>query len=124
MTVLLVGVGGFVGAATRYIVDGWIYRLTGSTFPFGTLVINVTGSFALGIFFALALERGALPDAIRAPVMVGVIGGYTTFSTWMLDSWRLADSGAFVLAALNIVVSVVLGVGALIAGLTVGRLAG
>lgn len=121
MTVLLVGIGGFFGAAARYVVDGWVSGLTGGNFPWGTLVINLTGSFVLGALFALTIERAALPADIRAPVMIGFIGAYTTFSTWMLESWRLIEDGAVVAALGNILGSVALGVIALVLGLWVGR---
>lgn len=122
MTFLLVGVGGFFGAAARYLVDGWVSGATGGSFPWGTLVINVTGSFVLGLLFALATERAILPPDIRAPVMIGFIGAYTTFSTWMLESWRLAEGGAALAAIANIGGSIALGVVAVSLGLAIGRL--
>ena len=122
MTVILVGVGGFLGAVARFVVDGWVSRSTAGSFPFGTLLVNLSGSFALGILFALAVEKAVLPSDIRAPVMIGFIGAYTTFSTLMLESWRLAEDGAMVAAALNIGGSVVLGLAAVFAGILVGRL--
>jgi CrcB protein len=121
VTLLLVGLGGFLGAASRYVVDGWVSRATGGVFPWGTLVINVSGSFLLGILSALATERAILPAEVRPPVMIGFIGAYTTFSTWMLESSRLAEDGAFLWAATNIVGSVALGVTAMLVGLAVGR---
>lgn len=122
MTLLLVGAGGFVGAIARYLVDGWVSRATGGAFPIGTLLVNLSGSFVLGIVFALAIERAALPSDIRAPVMIGFIGAYTTFSTWMLESWRLVEDGALLAAAANLGGSVVLGLAAVFVGLAVGRL--
>ena len=121
MTVLLVGLGGFFGAAARYLVDGWVSGRTGGAFPWGTLAINLSGSFLLGALFALTIERAALPADIRAPVMIGFVGAYTTFSTWMLESWRLIEDGALLAAVGNIVGSMVLGVVALVLGLWVGR---
>ncbi|MEA2346370.1 MAG: fluoride exporter [Thermoleophilaceae bacterium] len=121
MTVVLVGAGGFLGAVVRYLVDGWVSRATGGSFPWGTLVINVSGSFVLGVLFAAATERAILPPEIRAPVMIGFIGAYTTFSTWMLESWRLVEQGAVLAALANIGGSVVVGVVALVLGLAIGR---
>lgn len=121
MTVLLVGIGGFFGAAARYIVDGFVSERSGGAFPWGTLVINLSGSFVLGLLFALTIERAALPADIRAPVMIGFIGAYTTFSTWMLESWRLIEDGALMAAVGNIAGSVVLGVVAVVVGMWVGR---
>ena len=121
MIYLWIALGGAAGALSRYLVDDVVTRATGGSFPVGTLVINLSGSFALGILFALVMERAVLPADIRAPVMIGFLGAYTTFSTWMLESWRLAETGAMTLAAVNIVGSVVLGLVAVFAGIAVGR---
>jgi CrcB protein len=121
VTLLLVGAGGFFGAIARYVVDGWVTTATGGRFPWGTLLINVTGSFVLGLLFALSIERGVLPAAIRPPILIGFIGAYTTFSTFTLETWRLVEDGSYVLAAGNVVGSIVLGLVAVIAGLAVGR---
>jgi CrcB protein len=125
MDLILIGAGGFFGAIARYLVDGWI---SGSTrvgaFPAGTFVVNLSGAFALGLLFALALEKASIDPRIRGPVMIGFIGAYTTFSTLMLESWRLAEDGSWGLALLNLTLSVFLGMGAVLAGLTVGRAIG
>jgi CrcB protein len=121
VTLALVGLGGFFGAIARYGIDGWVSRVAGGSFPWGTLVVNLSGSFLLGVLFAAATERAVLPSEIRAPVMIGFIGAYTTFSTWMLESWRLVEDGAIVAAMANIGGSVVLGMGAVFLGLAVGR---
>ena len=121
MQLLLVGLGGFAGAVLRWLVDGWVSERNPTAFPFGTLVVNLTGSFLLGVLFAWVIERDVLPADIRAPVMIGFIGAYTTFSTFMLESWRLVEDGAWALATANLVGSVVLGLVAVVAGLAVGR---
>ena len=121
MIYLWIALGGAAGAVSRYLVDDVVTRATGASFPFGTLVINLSGSFAVGILFALVTERGMLSAEIRAPVMIGFLGAYTTFSTWMLESWRLAETGTMVLAAANVAGSVVLGLFAVVAGIAVGR---
>lgn len=118
---LLVGIGGFFGAIARYVVDTWVAERAGVTFPFGTLVVNLSGSFVLGVLFALALERGVLPAEIRAPVLIGFIGAYTTFSTLALESWRLLENGSYVLGLANLVGSLALGIVAVAAGLLLGR---
>jgi CrcB protein len=122
VTLLMVGLGGFLGAATRFLVDGWVSRATGGTFPWGTLVINLSGSFLLGVLFAMATERSLLSPDIRPPLMIGFLGAYTTFSTWMLESWRMVEDGALVAAFANLGGSLVLGVVAVFAGLAIGRL--
>ena len=120
---LLVGVGGFAGAIARYVLDGWISALGSGSFPWGTLVINVTGSFVLGLLFVLVIERSILPADVRPPVMIGFIGAYTTFSTWMLESLRLVEDGAYLSAFANVAGSVTLGLAAVFIGVVVGRIA-
>ena len=123
MVLLLVGVGGFAGAIARYLVDGWVSAAGSGSFPWGTFVINISGSFVLGLLFALVMERSVLPADLRPPVMIGFIGAYTTFSTWMLESLRLVEDGAYVSAFANLAGSVALGLLAVFAGIVVGRLA-
>ena len=121
MPLLLIGLGGFAGAIARYAVDGAISDRTGGAFPWGTLVINATGSFVLGFLFALTAERAVLPAEIRGPLMIGFLGAYTTFSTWMLESWGLIESGSYGAAIANIGGSIVVGLVAVSAGLLIGR---
>ena len=122
MQLVLLGLGGFAGAVLRWLVDGWVSERNPTAFPLGTLAINLTGSFVLGALFAWVIERNVLPPDVRLPLMVGFLGAYTTFSTFMLESWRLIEEGAYALAAANLVGSVVLGLVAVVAGLAVGRL--
>jgi CrcB protein len=121
VTILLVGFGGFFGAISRYLVDGWVTDRLGGSFPFGTFVINISGSLLLGILFALTVERSVLPPESRAPVMTGFVGAYTTFSTLMLESWRLIEDGSVAAGLINLVGSGVIGMIAMVAGLTIGR---
>ncbi|MBI3747509.1 MAG: fluoride efflux transporter CrcB [Chloroflexi bacterium] len=121
MTVVLVGVGGFAGAISRYLVDGFVSDRTGGGFPWGTLVINVSGTFLLGLLFAMTTERAILPAEIRGPVMIGFIGAYTTFSTYLLESWRLIEDGAWAMALANLGGSIAIGLVAVAAGMIIGR---
>lgn len=121
MTLVLIAIGGAAGAVARYLVDGWVLDRTGAGFPFGTLAINLSGSFLLGFVAALTIDRAVLPAEIRGPVMIGFLGAYTTFSTLMFESWRLFEAGQNVAALANLVGSVVLGVVAVAAGLVLGR---
>jgi fluoride exporter len=122
--VVLVAVGGAAGAVARFLVDGFVTERAGGVFPWGTLVINASGSFVLGLLFALAMERGILPAEIRPPLMIGFLGAYTTFSTYMLESWRLVESGSVGLAIANLAGSTLIGLLAVIGGLAVGRAIG
>lgn len=122
MPLLLIGLGGFAGAISRYLVDGFVSERTGGTFPWGTLAINASGSFVLGLLFAMTAERAILPAEVRGPLMIGYLGAYTTFSTYMLESWRLVEGGAWGLALANLGGSVAIGLAAVVAGLAIGRL--
>ena len=122
MPLILIGLGGFAGAIARYVVDGFVAERVAGAFPWGTLLVNLSGSFLLGALFALTVDRAILPADIRGPVLIGFIGAYTTFSTYMLESWQLIDSGAYELAVVNVVGSAVLGLVAVGAGLALGRL--
>jgi CrcB protein len=121
MPLLLIGLGGFAGAISRYLVDGFVTDRTAGAFPWGTLAVNLSGSFVLGLLFAMTAERAILPADIRGPVMIGFIGAYTTFSTFMLESWVLIENGSYASAVANLGGSVLLGLLAVVAGLTVGR---
>ena len=121
MPIVLIALGGAAGAVARYMVDAAVSQRWPSAFPWGTLLVNLSGSLVLGFLFALTIERGVLPASSRAPVMIGFLGAYTTFSTLMLESWRLVEDGAIGLALVNIVGSCVLGLVAVLMGLAVGR---
>jgi CrcB protein len=121
MPLILIGIGGFAGAISRYLVDGLVTDRTTGAFPWGTLVVNATGSFVLGLLFAATTERAIFPPDIRGPVMIGFIGAYTTFSTYVLESWGLVESGSYGAAIANLGGSVVVGLIAVAAGLAVGR---
>lgn len=122
MTLLFLAVGGAFGAVSRYLVQGWVQDLIGWRFPWGTFVVNVSGSFVLGVLFAVAMEREILSPDVRLPLIVGFLGSYTTFSTLMLESWALVEEGDLTHMLFNLVGSVVIGMIALVAGLAVGRL--
>jgi CrcB protein len=124
MTYVLIAIGGAAGALLRYGVDRAVTRWTGGAFPFGTLVVNTTGSFIVGVLAVVAVERSLLPPEVRPALMIGLLGAYTTFSTWMLESWRLIEDGVYLHAVANIGGSVILGVAAVTVGIFVGRLIG
>ena len=108
------GLGG-LGATARFLLDGFISQLSDEDFPFGTLAVNLSGAFALGLLTGLALHGDALLLAGTA-----TLGSYTTFSTWMLETHRLAEDGNLALALANALLSVVIGVGAAALGVTLG----
>lgn len=108
-------VGG-VGALARFVVDAAVSARTAGQLPLGTLVANLTGSALLGLMTGLGVTGDALLLA-----GTGVLGSYTTFSTWMLESHRLAEEGAFRRAGVNLVLSLALGLAAAAAGRALGR---
>jgi len=112
--ILAVALGGGVGAVTRYLVSIGSGKLFGMNFPWGTLIINVTGSFLIGLFTGLFALKWNLPQAVRIFLTVGICGGYTTFSTFSLDTFYLMERGEMLAAGAYMVGSVVLSVGALI----------
>ena len=118
--ILWVGLGGFFGANARYLVGAWVAAHFASSFPYGTFVINVSGSFVLGVLMGL-LENHILHAAARPAIAIGFIGAYTTFSTWTYETMRLIEDGSWLLAATNLVGSVVVGLLAVILGLAMGR---
>lgn len=120
MGVLSVALGGAIGSVARYLVGGWFAARFGASFPYGTFVINVTGSFIIGMFLAFAQERVWLSPYWRLFFAVGVVGGYTTFSTFEYESVRLLQDGEMLLGALYLVGSVMIGAVSAVAGITVG----
>ena len=118
--VLFVALGGAIGSAARYLVSGWFAVQFGPAFPYGTFVINVTGSFIIGLFLAFAQERVSLSPYWRLFFAVGVVGGYTTFSTFEYESIRLLQDGEMLLGAGYLVGSVVIGAIGTVAGIAVG----
>jgi fluoride exporter len=107
-TALLIGLGGFVGANLRYWLGGWIAQKIGVLFPIETMLINISGSFLLGLFMTLALHYTWSPEW-RQVVAIGFIGSFTTYSTYEYESLRLLQEGAWVKAGLNLFGSLVLG---------------
>lgn len=121
MYLIAIGLGGFAGAITRYAVDGWVSGLTRGSYPWGTFVVNASGSVLIGILFVLSVERSLVPAELRGPLLIGFVGSYTTFSTLALESWRLMDDGAWLAAGANLAGSILVGVTAVIIGLAIGR---
>jgi CrcB protein len=119
--ILSVAAGGAIGSAARYLVGIWSGKMFGMNFPWGTLIINVTGSFLIGLFVGSFATKWNLPQAVRIFLTVGICGGYITFSTFSLDSFYLMQRGEAVAAGAYMIGSVVLSVGALIAAMLVIR---
>ncbi len=123
MNVLLVAIGGAIGAAARYLVGAWLTSLLGADFPWGTFFVNVTGSFTIGTTLVL-VQGGVLPAEARLFVAVGILGGYTTFSTYSYETLQLITDGNLGAAFLNVFGQLLLGFVGVYLGVVFGRAIG
>jgi CrcB protein len=119
---ILIGAAGALGSLSRYALSGAVYAAMGNGFAYGTLVVNVLGSFLLGLLMQLGLSTDLIPPHLRTAVAIGFIGAFTTFSTFTYETVQFMQDGAWGAAALNIVTSLVLGIAGVFAGIFVGRL--
>jgi len=106
MNSLYVGIGGAIGSVARYHLEGWVQARLGPQFPFGTLAVNVLGSFLLALVMFVGLRTEAIPPTVRIALSTGVMGGFTTYSTFNYETLQLAQDGAWALCALNIAATV------------------
>jgi fluoride exporter len=118
---LLISAGAALGANARYWLGDWAAQKWGAGFPFGTLLINLTGSFLLGLFMTLATERLMLDPRWRILFAVGFLGAYTTFSTYTFESFNLISKGQWLPGLLNLLGSSLLGVLAVGTGIALGK---
>jgi CrcB protein len=116
-----IAVGSAIGGVSRYLVGGLSQRLVGGTFPSGTLLINITGSFLLGFILRYGVETTTLTPEVRAFLTVGFCGGYTTFSSFSYETIALAEDGQWTRAALYVGLSVGLSLVATFLGLVAAR---
>jgi CrcB protein len=119
--VLAIAAGGAVGSVARYGTMVWLGRWLGTGFPYGTLAVNVIGGFVMGALIEAMALAWSPSETLRVFLTVGILGGFTTFSTFSLDAWYLIQRGDVALAALYIVASVILSIGGLVAGLYLTR---
>ncbi len=123
MNVLLVALGGAIGAASRYLLGGWIQGRLGPDFPWGTFIVNVTGSLLIGVVLGL-VDRGALSGVARLFLAVGILGGYTTFSTFSYETLKLIEQGNLGATLLNALGQVAAGLVAVYVGVVISRAIG
>jgi CrcB protein len=121
MTILGVAIAGALGALARYGLGGFISSRFPSTFPWETFIINITGSFIIGVLFVIFTEKLMPHPAWRASLMVGFVGAYTTFSTFTLETLRLIQDGAIGFAAANVFGSVSAGLLSVWIGVVIAR---
>ena len=122
MNVLLVFLGGGIGATARYGLQGVIYKMTGAGFPYGTLVVNILGSFLIGLLMTSFEERFMVNPSLRVFLTIGIIGGFTTFSSFSFETMVLIRDGSYGLGLVNVATSVGVCLGATWLGIIVGKL--
>ncbi len=120
-TYVAIAIGGTLGCWARYTQTSLVQAVFGRDFPVATLSINVIGSFLMGFLFILTLERLIVPPSVRVGVLTGALGGYTTFSTFEMETLLLAENGEFLKAALYVILSVMIGFAAAFGGAYVAR---
>jgi fluoride exporter len=118
---LAVAIGGIIGCWARYAMTVWLQSAYGRDFPYATLAINLIGSFLMGLLFVLTLERATIEPYIRVGILTGVLGGFTTFSTYAMETLLLAEGGEAGKGMLYVVLSNVLGIGAALVGAALAR---
>ena len=118
----MVGIGGFLGAIARFWLGGYVSAKMGSRFPYGTFVINCTGSFLIGFIVTLLAEKAHWNANWRYLIPIGFIGAYTTFSAFEYETFRVIQDGEMLIAFLNVVLSVIVGFLAVWLGVIAGRL--
>ena len=119
---LIIGLGGFIGAVCRYGVGGWVQRWGGGTFPYGTLIVNVTGCFLIGIILMLSEQRQLFSPHTRLFLTVGILGAFTTFSTFGYETLELLRDRNLQAVAINILANVMCGLLAVWAGVALVRM--
>ncbi len=120
---LWVGLGGFIGSILRYAAGGFVNRIAfGSVFPYGTFIVNAAGCLAVGLLAGIAETRGFFSEQTKMFLFVGVIGGFTTFSTFAFESLQLLKGSQGILAMINLVFQCVLGLAGVWAGQAISRL--
>ena len=120
-TLFAVGLGGAIGSMARYAMGSFLGRRAGWDYWLGTMAVNISGAFVLGILIGIFGENVTDDPALRTGLTVGFLGGFTTFSTWMVESVELVGAGRMSEGIVNVVLAVTLGLLAALGGLAIGR---
>ena len=121
MRLALICLGGAVGTGARYLLGGVVARWAGPDFPYGTLLINVLGSFLIGVVQQVGLTSLLIPDTLRLVLAIGVMGGFTTYSSFSYETIRLLEAGSWLAASVYVVLTTALCLACCVAGLSLGR---
>lgn len=121
MRFVLICLGGAVGTGARYLLGGLVARALGPDFPFATLLINVTGSFLIGLVQQVGLSTLLIPDTVRLVLTIGVLGGFTTYSSFSYETLKLVETGSWVAATAYVVLTTALCLVGCAIGLSLGR---
>jgi CrcB protein len=119
---IIVFIGGGIGTAARYLVSGWVYQLAGSSFPYGTFVENVVGCFLIGLSMAALDERFLLNPTLRIFLTIGILGGFTTFSTFSYETIAMLKDAEYFTAFVNVGSTLITCLGATYLGMVTGKL--
>ena len=120
LRLFIIGLGGAIGTILRYVMGGLDYRFSSGVFPISTLVVNVTGSLAIGFLWGIT-DRFNFSPNVRMFVFLGILGGYTTFSTFSLETFNLMRDGEYRIALMNMFFSLILSVGAVFLGYFISK---
>ena len=121
MKTLLIGLGGALGSIARYQLDGWCQRWLGPSFPYGTLAVNLIGSFLLALLMHVGLTTERVPPILRIALATGVLGGFTTYSTFSYETFRYLQNSAWTAAIANVLATVLGCLAAAFLGWMAGR---
>lgn len=122
MVLLMVGAGGLIGASLRYLVSTWVQGVAGDgAFPYGTLAVNAAGCLVIGLAAGYGEARQPLSSEAQAFLVIGVLGGFTTFSAFGIDTIKLIRDGAYLAGSANVVLQVAIGLAAVVIGLRLAQ---
>ena len=119
--VLAIAAGGAVGSLLRFWMSNWVHSFSDRSFPYGTLAVNVLGCLIMGFLFVLFIDRLSDNPVLRAGILIGILGGFTTFSSFSIETFNLIEQGATAKAAANMAASLILSVGATWLGVILAR---
>jgi CrcB protein len=120
LDIFLIAIGGALGSVARYLLSTFVLRATGTLFPLGTFVVNVIGCLVFGAIAGAASQRVQLTPALRLFLLTGILGGFTTFSSYAFESFTLVRDGQFLWASVNVVGQVIAGLAGMWAGYAMG----